>query len=79
MRPEETSPHVSISRTALTSAGRLLCRMAVVALLLWCLGCASTPGPLRKLPTPFGSHANDQALRKQVEADSFPTAKQAGL
>jgi hypothetical protein len=51
--------------------------MAVFAIALNCVGCASTPGPLDKLPIPFGSR--DQALRKQVEADSFPTAKQAGL
>jgi hypothetical protein len=59
--------------------GRLLRRLTGVVLMLLCAGCSSTPGPLRKLPIPFGSHSKEQTLRKQVEADSFPTAKQAGL
>jgi hypothetical protein len=57
--------------------GRLL-RLTVVMLVAWSAGCTSTPAPLKKLPLPFAGH-KEQALRKQVEADSFPTAQQAGL
>jgi hypothetical protein len=55
---------------------RLGCSL-VIGLLVWA-GCAGAPGPLRKLPA-FGKNAEEQALRKQVEADPFPSAKQAGL
>lgn len=57
--------------------GRLFCWLTVVVA-LWCAGCTSAPGPLKKLPLPFGN-SKEQSLLKQVEADSFPTAKQAGL
>jgi hypothetical protein len=42
----------------------------VLMLMLSCLGCGALTGPF---------FAQDKSLRKQVEADSFPTAKQAGL
>jgi hypothetical protein len=48
--------------------GRRLCRLTLVALMLLCAGCSV-----------FGKSAKEQSLRKQVEADSFPSAKQAGL
>ena len=70
---------MNTARNGLASMGRRLCRLTVVVLMLLCVGCASTPGPLRKLAIPFGRGSKDQLLRKQVEADSFPTAKQAGL
>jgi hypothetical protein len=59
--------------------GRLLRKTTAVGLTFLCMGCTALPGPLKKLPTPFGPSAKEQALRKQVEADSFPTARQAGL
>ena len=72
--PHEDAPHVTISRIGLTNIRRRLCRLAVIVPMLLCMGCASG-----RLPLPFGRHSSDQALRKQVETDSFPTAKQAGL
>jgi hypothetical protein len=60
-----------------TSMERVLHCLLIVLLLLSCAGCAS--GPVKNLSLPFGRSSDDKALRKQVEADSFPTAKQAGL
>ena len=57
----------------------MLYRLTLIALTLFCTGCSAAPGPLRKLSIPFIGNPKEQALRKQVEADSFPTAKQAGL
>jgi hypothetical protein len=48
--------------------GQRLCRLTVVAVMLLCAGCAV-----------FGKSAKEQSLRKSVEADSFPSAKQVGL
>lgn len=42
------------------------------ALLAGCVSCSA-------LSLPFGDHARQESLRKQVEADPFPSAKQAGL
>lgn len=58
--------------------GRLLCG-AMLGVVLLAAGCSLLPGPLKKLPGPFGQKSADESLRKQAEADSFPTAKQAGL
>jgi len=55
-----------------------LCAAMFGAVLL-AAGCSLLPGPLKKLPGPFGRNSADESLRKQAEADSFPTAKQAGL
>ena len=57
---------------------RLLLHVTVVAPMLLCVGCAAS-GPSRGLSIPFVKNSRDESLRKQVEADSFPTAKQAGL
>jgi hypothetical protein len=57
--------------------GRWLIWLIFVA--FCCIGCSSTPGPLQKLPNPLGGLSKDQKLRKQVEADKFPSAKQVGL
>ena len=59
-------------------AARLWCAAMLGAVLL-AAGCSALPGPLKKLPGPFGRNSADESLRKQAEADSFPTAKQAGL
>ncbi len=75
----EIASYNTLFNGALANMSRLLCRLTVVVLMLSCVGCSSTPGPLRKLSLPFGGNSKDQSLRKQVEADSFPTAKQAGL
>jgi hypothetical protein len=66
-----------MARHGLGNLGQLLWA-ATIALALCSFGCTSAPGPLKKLSVPFGN-SKDQSLRKQVEADSFPTAKQAGL
>jgi len=58
---------------------RLLGRLPVLVLTLVCVGCTSTSVLSKKVPTSFGQSAKEQALRKQVDSDSFPTAKQAGL
>ncbi|MEN6406322.1 MAG: hypothetical protein ABFC77_07615 [Thermoguttaceae bacterium] len=46
-------------------------RLAILAMLV-CVGC-------KALPTSFAKNHEDQTLRKQVEADRFPSAKQVGL
>ncbi len=58
--------------------GRFAAAVAVAAAVL-SAGCAAAPGPLNTSPWPFGLGARDQSLRKQVEADPFPSAKQVGL
>jgi hypothetical protein len=58
---------------------RKLYQSAVIALACLFTGCTATPGTLKKLPIPFVGASKTQLLRTQVEADSFPTAKQAGL
>jgi hypothetical protein len=72
-------PHVSIAHNELTTMGRFLCRLTVVVLTLLCASCSSTPGPFGTLLRPLEGNSKEQSLRKQVESDSFPTAKQAGL
>ena len=67
---------MSAARNGLAGMGRLLCRMTIIALMLLCAGCGSTPLKRWSL---FGESSKDRALREQVEADSFPSAKQAGL
>ena len=57
---------------------RLLCG-AMLGVVLLAAGCSALPGPLKRLPGPFSRKSADESLRKQAEADSFPTAKQAGL
>ena len=52
---------------------------AMLGAVLLAAGCSLLPGPLKKLPGPLGRNSADESLRKQAEADSFPTAKQAGL
>ncbi len=51
---------------------------AMVVLTLFLAGCASQ-GSTGGVFNPFAKSARDESLRKQVEADSFPTAQQAGL
>jgi hypothetical protein len=56
---------------------------------LWAAGCSAlgsspgaAPAPSRLWPPPLGNlraKAEQDALRKKVEADSFPTAAKAGL
>ncbi len=60
------------------NVSRLLCAAMAVALTVVLLGCSAAPAPLKKM-NPFGQSAQEESLRKQVEADPFPTAKQAGL
>ena len=43
----------------------------MMAIVLCSFGCTSGPGLL--------GNSKEQALRKEVENDSFPTAQQAGL
>jgi hypothetical protein len=57
---------------------RLLRCISLSVLLLSWAGCAS-PGSDTGLSVPFVKKSQDETLRKQVEADSFPTAQQAGL
>jgi hypothetical protein len=57
---------------------RLLWRIIAALLMLCCVGCSTASTPLQSLPNPFGQNAKDDALHKQVDADQFPTAKQAG-
>jgi hypothetical protein len=57
----------------------MLHRLTLIALTLLCAGCSTAPGPLKNLSVPLIGNSKEQAMRKQVDADSFPTAKQAGL
>jgi hypothetical protein len=61
---------MSNTRNWLARMGRRLCPLTVIAIMmiLLCAGCGV-----------FGKSAKEQSLRKQVEADSFPSAKQVGL
>jgi hypothetical protein len=55
--------------------------LSVTAALPTC-GCSSVTGghrPLDPLGIFSGSDTQDEALRKQAEADKFPTAQQAGI
>jgi hypothetical protein len=62
-----------------TTQIRRLLQGATGAGLCWLLlGCAAAPGPLKSWG-PFGGDANDRLLRKQVEADPFPSAQKVGL
>jgi hypothetical protein len=75
----EDDPRATPASNGYTSMSRLPRWLTIVALVLCSVGCTAAPGPLKKLPLPFGGGMKEQALRKQVDADSFPTAKQAGL
>lgn len=59
---------MKFAHNGLARMGRQLGRLTVVALMLLCAGCSL-----------FGKSAKEQSLRKQVEADSFPSANQVGL
>ncbi len=62
----------------LMRASRRLCRAILVLAITIGTGCAAS-GPLKDpLFSPRGS-SEDQAIRKRVEADPFPSAKQAGM
>jgi hypothetical protein len=56
-----------------------LWRIFVVLAVLLSAGCSSSAGPTKKQSSPWFESAKDRSLRKQVEADSFPSANQAGL
>jgi len=42
-------------------------------------GCSSMPGTIAKVPSKIGLRSKDAELRAKVQADKFPTAKEAGL
>lgn len=42
-------------------------------------GCTSMPKPVRNLPAKIGLRSQEAELRAKVEADKFPTAKEAGI
>ena len=51
-----------------------------IALMLPAWGCSSVPGESHGPLSMFSADAaKDEALRKRVEADKFPTAQQAGI
>jgi hypothetical protein len=77
--PSNPISHVNTARHGWADSLRLLCRFGAVGLMLLGVGCSSASKPLQSLPNPFGPGAKDELLHKQVQADSFPTAKQAGL
>jgi len=58
--------------------GRLSCSIILAAIAFSAPGCAA-PEASKGLPIPLFSGGRDASLRKQVDADSFPTAKQAGV
>jgi hypothetical protein len=54
---------------------RLLRHAILIVLALCAAGCAASG--FSKLP--FAKNSQDASLRKQVDADAFPSAAQAGL
>jgi hypothetical protein len=59
-------------------------RIVIYFLLGFCLilpgiGCSMLPGSVRDMPGKIGLRSREAELRAKVEADSFPTAKEAGL
>ena len=64
-------------KNGMTNFARLLLAPMLVALALPSAGCGIVPGPLKNL-VPLGN-SSDESLRKRVEADSFPAAKNVGL
>jgi hypothetical protein len=63
----------------ISTRGRWLSRLAAASLAAALLaGCAGPDRPAGAL-WPFGPGARDAALRKQAEADPFPSAQQVGL
>jgi hypothetical protein len=54
---------------------RLLRQLVLIVLAFSFTGCAALG--LSKLP--FAKNSQDESLRQKVEADSFPSAQQAGL
>ena len=70
---------MSTAHDELSDAGQWLRRLTVAVLMFLCAGCNATPARVQKLVPPVGQGSKDQTLRKQVDGDSFPTARQAGL
>jgi hypothetical protein len=68
---------INARKGRMTNFTRLLLAAAVIALALTSTGCSILPGPLKKLDAQGNS--SDEALRKRVQADSFPAAKNVGL
>jgi hypothetical protein len=73
-----------VAAGAYESVRCLLRRLSKLALLAMCLvaisaGCSVLPGPVLKLPSKIGVKSQEAELRAKVEADKFPTAKEAGL
>jgi len=66
-----------MNRTSNDRLTRLAAAVAVGAALLLA-GCTAAESPRRSM-LPFGKSAREGSLRKQLEADPFPTAQQAGL
>jgi hypothetical protein len=74
---------------SIRSLGRLLGRrrsrhLLVSALLAACLGlpqtgCSMLPPGIGNIPTKIGLKSKQAELRDKVQADKFPTAKEAGL
>jgi hypothetical protein len=65
------------TRGMLPGVGLLCAGILATALLI--PGCSAGGNPLAGLTSPFGGSGMDARLRKQVQADPFPTAQQAGL
>jgi hypothetical protein len=65
------------ARGRLPAAGLLWA--GILAMVLLIPGCSTGGNALAGLSSPFGGGAMDEHLRKQVQADPFPTAQQAGL
>jgi len=63
-----------------SQAGRLLWPVVLAgSICLVVAGCGSTPAAVRPLPIQGASDSDDEALRKAVQSDSFPTAAEAGV
>lgn len=60
---------------------RCLYMPAVLAacLILPCTGCSLLPAGMGNLPAKIGLRSKQAELREKVQADKFPTAKEAGL
>ncbi len=61
-------------------AKRLL--LSVLLAACWMLpngGCSLSPGSVRNVPAKIGLRSQESELRAKVEADKFPSAKEAGI
>jgi hypothetical protein len=58
---------------------RLMTILPAACLIIACAGCSLMPGSARDLAGKVGLRSKEAELRAKVEADKFPSAKEAGI